>query len=195
MTDRYELLPDEDLRPERVVPYVEPDRQAELMRELRALHNAIPQAQLARDRKMQAWALSNSLSRHDMARAVGLAKSRVDQIIRDLTLDDEARRGGELFSRLISHMPEDFDWTQLGEDVNVLIRNAEYLVLSFKGKVFVNGQQAGDETAAILVDLLHDSTRAEELSEQIFYALKHATANRSRLAHEDVEIAGGGSDG
>lgn len=191
MPDRYELLPDEDLRPEREVPHVETERQAELMRELRALHNAIPQAQLTRDRQMQAWALSNSLSRHDMARAVGLAKSRVDQIIRDLTLDDEARRGGELFSRLISHMPEDFDWTQLGEDVNVLLRNADYLVLSFRGKLFVNGQQVGDETAAMLADLLHDRTRMEELSAQIFSTLKHYMDSRNRRVHEGLETAGG----
>jgi hypothetical protein len=32
---------------------------------------------------MAAWALSNSLSREDMAIATGLAKSRVDQIIRE----------------------------------------------------------------------------------------------------------------
>lgn len=32
---------------------------------------------------MTAWALSNSLSRDDMAIATGLAKSRVDQIIRE----------------------------------------------------------------------------------------------------------------
>ena len=32
---------------------------------------------------MTAWALSNSLSRQDMAVATGLAKSRVDQIIRE----------------------------------------------------------------------------------------------------------------
>ena len=32
---------------------------------------------------MTAWALSNSLSREDMATATGLAKSRVDQIVRE----------------------------------------------------------------------------------------------------------------
>jgi hypothetical protein len=32
---------------------------------------------------MTAWALSNSVSREDMAIATGLAKSRVDQIIRE----------------------------------------------------------------------------------------------------------------
>ena len=46
--------------------------------------SVIPNSTIHRDRQMQAWALSNSLSRHDMAVAVGLVKSRIDQIIRDL---------------------------------------------------------------------------------------------------------------
>jgi hypothetical protein len=41
---------------------------------------------------MQALALSNSPSREDMARAAGLAKSHVDQIIRELTEEDQRRR-------------------------------------------------------------------------------------------------------
>jgi len=53
------------------------------MRKLRAMHNEIPLGYQRRDGQMTAWALSNSLSRRDMAIATGLAKSRVDQIIRD----------------------------------------------------------------------------------------------------------------
>ena len=75
------------------------------MRKLRAMHNEIPNSTIHRDRQMQAWALSNSLSRHDMAVAVGLVKSRVDQIIRDLTLLDQARKAREAYERLRRHMP------------------------------------------------------------------------------------------
>jgi hypothetical protein len=80
---RHDLLPDEDLRPTDPVPHVGLDVQAASMRELRAMHNEIPLGYRKRDGQMTAWALSNSLSRNDMAIATGLAKSRVDQIIRD----------------------------------------------------------------------------------------------------------------
>jgi hypothetical protein len=79
--------------------------QAKSMRKLRELHNEIPNGFMKRDRQMQAWALSNSVSRQDMAIAVGLAKSRVDQIIRDLTLMDQARKAREAYERLARHMP------------------------------------------------------------------------------------------
>ncbi len=75
------------------------------MRKLRAMHNEIPNSTINRDRHMQAWALSNSLSRQDMAIAVGLVKSRVDQIIRDMTLLDQARNAREAYERLRRHMP------------------------------------------------------------------------------------------
>jgi galactose-1-phosphate uridylyltransferase len=59
-------------------------------RELRELSNGIASAYRRRDELIQALALSNSLSREDMARATGLAKSRVDQIIRELTEEGSA---------------------------------------------------------------------------------------------------------
>jgi hypothetical protein len=104
---RYEVLPDEDLEPTNPVHGVPVDVQAESMRQLRALHNQIPHSTAQRDRQMQAWALSNSVSRQDMAVAVGLAKSRVDQIIRELTLWDQARNAQEAYERLRRHMPEE----------------------------------------------------------------------------------------
>jgi hypothetical protein len=104
-TPRYELLLDEDLQPANPVHGVAIEVQAESMRKLRAMHNEIPSSTIQRDRQMQAWALSNSLSRQDMAVAVGLAKSRVDQIIRDLTLLDQARKAREAYERLRRHMP------------------------------------------------------------------------------------------
>jgi hypothetical protein len=102
---RYQPLPDEALLPTRPVPGVPVELQAESMRTLREMHNEIPNGFMKRDRQMQAWALSNSLSRQDMAIAVSLAKSRVDQIIRDLTLMDEARKAREAYERLARHMP------------------------------------------------------------------------------------------
>jgi hypothetical protein len=75
------------------------------MRELRAMHNEIPQGFIRRDRQMQAWALSNSLSRQDMAIAVGIHKSRVDQIIRDLTLADRAIEAQRVLTQIRRHMP------------------------------------------------------------------------------------------
>jgi hypothetical protein len=79
-------LPEEDLRPSRPVPHATVDDQAASMLELRALHNEIPLGYRNRDARMTALAISNSLSREDMAIATGLAKSRVDQIIREVWL-------------------------------------------------------------------------------------------------------------
>jgi hypothetical protein len=106
-SSRYEVLPDEDLQPQHPVPGVSRKRQAEAMRELRAMHNEIPTGFIRRDRQMQAWALSNSLSRQDMAIAVGMHKSRVDQIIRDLTLADRAIKAQRALEQIRRHMPDE----------------------------------------------------------------------------------------
>ena len=106
---RYEVLPLDDpaLRPEQPVPGVDQDVQAASMRTLRELHNEIPNGYIKRDRQMQAWALSNSLSRHDMARAIGVHKTRVDQIVRELTLLDQERKAREIIARIRPHMPDE----------------------------------------------------------------------------------------
>ncbi len=106
-SSRYGVLPDEDLQPQHPVPGVPLERQAEAMRELRAMHNEIPRGFIRRDRQMQAWALSNSLSRQDMAIAVDMHKSRVDQIIRDLTLADRAVKAQRALERMRRHMPDE----------------------------------------------------------------------------------------
>lgn len=106
-SSRYDVLPDVDLQPTHPVPGVPLNRQAEAMRELRAMHNEIPHGHIRRDRQMQAWALSNSLSRQDMAIAVGIHKSRVDQIIRDLTLADRAITARRVLEQIRRHMPEE----------------------------------------------------------------------------------------
>ena len=77
----YDLLPDEAIEPTSTPPGAKYTDQLEILRELRALQNAIPAAQLARDQRLVAIARAGTVSRRDMARACGLAKSRVDQII------------------------------------------------------------------------------------------------------------------
>lgn len=106
---RYDALPmdDPDLKPEQPVPGVAVEIQIESMRRLREMHNEIPNGYAKRDRQMQAWALSNSLSRYDMARAIGVHKTRVDQIVRELTLLDQERKAREALDRLRRHMPPD----------------------------------------------------------------------------------------
>jgi hypothetical protein len=113
---RYQVLPEENLQPTNPVHGVPIKVQAESMRKLRAMHNEIPNSTIHRDRQMQAWALSNSMSRQDMAIAVGLVKSRVDQIIRDLTLLDQARNAREAYERLRRHMPPELLREALAEN-------------------------------------------------------------------------------
>jgi hypothetical protein len=74
-------LPDEDLRPTHTPLGVDPESQAASLRELRALENAGRSATWLRNDHMLALALSNSVSRPDMARAIGVSPSRVDQLI------------------------------------------------------------------------------------------------------------------
>lgn len=106
---RHAILDDEDLRPTFTTRHHDYERQIESMRELRQLSNGVASAYRRRDELMQALALSNSLSREDMARATGLAKSRVDQIIRELTEEDQRRRNVEALERVRRHMPP--GWT------------------------------------------------------------------------------------
>jgi hypothetical protein len=80
-------------------------RQVESMREIRALSNNVAAAYRRRDELFHALALSNSLSRHDMARAAGLNKTRVDQIIREMAEEQEQRRNVAAEQRVRRHMP------------------------------------------------------------------------------------------
>lgn len=75
------------------------------MREIRELSNGIAAGYRRRDELFQALALSNSLSREDMARAAGLNKSRVDQIIRELTQQDQERKNRAAADMVRRHMP------------------------------------------------------------------------------------------
>ena len=63
------------LTPTKPVPGVALRVQLDHMEELREAQNDIAAGFLRRDQLMQAWALSNTLSREDMAVATGLAKS------------------------------------------------------------------------------------------------------------------------
>jgi hypothetical protein len=111
---RHTILAADDLRPTFTTRHHDYDSQVASMRELRELSNGIASAYLRRDRRMQALACSGSLSREDMARATGLAKSRVDQIIRELTLADRAAEAKRSLERMRRHMPDELfrQWLQ-----------------------------------------------------------------------------------
>jgi hypothetical protein len=81
---RHHLLPDVDLAPLRPLAHVPGAEQAERMHQLRAAQNRVAAAYIERDRLIASWARADRLSRHDMAVATGLAKTRIDQIIREL---------------------------------------------------------------------------------------------------------------
>lgn len=102
---RYRDLPTAQLHPTKPVPGVPVNVQVEHMRELRELQNQISVGYLSRDDRMVALVLSNTLSRADMAVATGLAKSRVDQIIRETAARDEDRRAQAARERTSRHLP------------------------------------------------------------------------------------------
>jgi hypothetical protein len=102
---RYDALPDDHLTPTHPVPDVPIEVQAAHMRELREAQNRIADSHAVRDGLMHAWALSNTLSRHDMALAAGLAKSRVDQLIREAAEREIVRRNAAAAELVARHMP------------------------------------------------------------------------------------------
>lgn len=75
------------------------------MLELRRAQNGIVNGHAIRDGLMLAWSLSNTLSRHDMALATGLAKSRVDQVIREASEREIVQRNAAAAERVRRHMP------------------------------------------------------------------------------------------
>lgn len=102
-----EPLPDEDLRPTHTPMGVDPDSQAANLRELRALENAGRSAIWLRDDRMVALALSGSVSRPDMARAIGVSTSRVDQLIAAHHARLDEQRTAELRERAQRHLPRE----------------------------------------------------------------------------------------
>jgi DNA-directed RNA polymerase specialized sigma subunit len=79
------------------------DRQVESMREIRELSNGIASAHRERDQRLAALALSNGLSRTDMARAAGLSKARIDQILFEVAEEDRRRKNVEAEERVRRH--------------------------------------------------------------------------------------------
>lgn len=98
-----EVLPEVDLLPTQPVPDVSLESQAEKMRELRAAQNRGARGYRERDNLMVAWALSNTLSRADMAIAIGRAPSRVNQIIRATAAREAEIRTQVLHERAARH--------------------------------------------------------------------------------------------
>lgn len=101
------LLPDDSLDPTYTPKGISVDAQREILRELRVLQNAIPEAQFARDDRLAALAISGSVTRRDMARACGLNKSRVDQIIAAHAQRLQDERTAVLGERVRRHLPLD----------------------------------------------------------------------------------------
>jgi hypothetical protein len=98
-------LPDEPIEPTHTPPGTTAEVQRKILGELRQLQNAIPAAQLRRDDRLTALALSGTVTRKDMARACGLNKSRIDQIIAAHAHRIQAIRNAEAEARMRRHMP------------------------------------------------------------------------------------------
>lgn len=73
------------------------------MREIRELSNSIATAHRQRDQLLAALALS--LSRGDMARAAGLSKPRIDQILYEVATENARRQQVEGEARVRRRMP------------------------------------------------------------------------------------------
>src|SRR6266852_3993347 len=81
-------------------------RQVEYMREIRELTNEVAGAYRRRDELLLALAVSHSLSRQDMARAAGLHKTRVDQIIREMADERQHQKNLAAKEMVRRHMPD-----------------------------------------------------------------------------------------
>lgn len=96
---------DSDLLPSWTTRSHDYDRQVQSMREIRELSNNIATAHRQRDQLLAALALSQSLSRADMARAAGLSKPRIDQILYEVATENARRQQVEGEARVRRHMP------------------------------------------------------------------------------------------
>lgn len=94
---------DEDLLPTWTTRSHDYEGQVESMRKIRELSNSIATAHRERDQLMAALALSNSLSRPDMARAAGLSKARIDQILFEVAEEHRQRHQREGEARVKRH--------------------------------------------------------------------------------------------
>jgi len=98
-------LPNEDLRPTHTPLGVDAERQAKSMRRLRELENRGRRAEYARNDLLYALALSNSLSRPDMGRAIGVSRSRIDQLITHHYELVQGRKAAAAAQQVARHMP------------------------------------------------------------------------------------------
>jgi hypothetical protein len=103
---RHDKQPTEVLTPTFSPPGHSFDRQVAYMEELRGLSNQIAERYQARDDLLLALAMSESLSRRDMATACGLNKSRVDQIIKEMAERHEQRQSAMGQARGRRHLPQ-----------------------------------------------------------------------------------------
>lgn len=83
----------QEFKPTHTPPGVKPKDQVRFMMELNGAASSISSTYQRRNDLIHALSLSGTLSRRDMARATGLNKSRIDQIIRS---EFEAKREVEI---------------------------------------------------------------------------------------------------
>ena len=95
----------EDLEPTFTPPGVDRERQRETLQQLYDLEMASRSARDERDELILANALSHSLSRGDMGRAVGLSRSRIDQLIAQRSAALGEARTRALRERARRHLP------------------------------------------------------------------------------------------
>jgi hypothetical protein len=100
-----DLLSDDGLEPTHTPLGVDRPYQATTMLRLRELENRGRQARFDRDDLIVANALSNSLSRPDMARAIGVSRSRIDQIINNHSALLQERRNAAGAALVARHSP------------------------------------------------------------------------------------------
>jgi hypothetical protein len=102
---RHLAPPDEELRPTYSPPGRDYELQVAAMKELRELSAQIGNSYRARDERLYALANSGSLSRQDMATSIGLNKSRVDQIIKEMAEEDRRSNSAAAAERVRRHLP------------------------------------------------------------------------------------------
>lgn len=100
-----EPLPDEDLQPTHTPLGVDRDSQAESLRELRTLTNAGRAIEWWRDDRLVSLAQSGSVSRPDMARAISVSTSRVDQLIANHYKTIQDQRNAAAREQVLRHLP------------------------------------------------------------------------------------------
>jgi hypothetical protein len=100
------LDPHEDLQPTHTPLGVDPVEQAETLRRLRAFENEGRMARFRRNDLLAAAVLSHTVSRPDMARAIGVSVSRLNQIVAGHAQLLQHKRNLAAAERVARHLPQ-----------------------------------------------------------------------------------------